>query len=183
MLYYTPVHTTFSFPSPSRPLTSIAETFRSEFRLSRHMVCVRRTKLQRGSFQIYRAETNTAVCTCEDPGPWPCVVVLWLRKKKLRAASAANAPAAPPRSPNNRAPPPDIKRRSAGSQCSHRCHRLEPVVVVPKHQFCVSIPRSRQSAAMSCWPCSSFGLRPWPPLFFITSSSLRWRSSVCMIGR
>ena len=62
MLYYTPVHTTFSFPSPSRPLTSIAETFRSEFRLSRHMVCVRRTKLQRGSFQIYRAETNTAVC-------------------------------------------------------------------------------------------------------------------------
>ena len=42
-----------------------------------------------------------------------------------------------PRSPNNRAPPPDIKRRSAGSQCSHRCLRLEPVVVVPiKHQFC-----------------------------------------------
>ena len=57
----------------------------------------------------------------------------------LRAASAANAPAAPPRSPNNRASPPDIKRRSAGSQCSHRCLRLEPVVVVPiKHQFCLS---------------------------------------------
>ena len=43
--------------------------------------------------------------------------------------------AAPPRSPNNRAPPPDIKRRTAGSQCSHRCHRLEPVVVIRSSQL------------------------------------------------
>ena len=47
---------------------------------------------------------------------------------------------------------------SAGSQCSHRCLRLEPVVVVPiKLQFCTSA--GRRSAGLY----EPSALRPWRP--------------------
>ena len=59
-------------------------------------------------------------------------------RKKLRASSAANAPAAPPRSADllqlSVAPESECRAR-AGTQYSSRCTRLEPVVVVPITQY------------------------------------------------